>query len=148
MPRDSSWPKSALAVLPYSRLELPGWGKLLRLTGVLGKDGWQRAPTRAMRCKGHGYLLSLDLSNWSKRLSYFLGRHHEIATALFLRAAVSAGDTFIDVGANVGFVTLHAAALVGPTGRVYTFEPNPQLVDRLRKLIALNKLDHVTLHAA
>ena len=148
MSRESSWPKSALALLPYSRLELPGWGKLLRMTGVLGGNGWQRAPTRTLRCKNHGYVASLDLSNWSERLSYFLGRHHEIATALFLRAAVSAGDTFIDVGANLGLVTLHAASLVGAKGRVHAFEPNPKLANRLRKIIALNKLSNVTLHAA
>jgi FkbM family methyltransferase len=117
------------------------------MTGVLGSDGWQRAPTRTLRCKNHGYLVSLDLSNWSERLSYFLGRHHEIATALFLRAAVSSGDTFIDIGANVGLVTLHAAALVGSDGHVHAFEPNPKLADRLGKVIALNQLRNVTLHA-
>jgi len=145
----SSWPRFTLALLPYSRLELPGWGRLLRVAGVTrSADGWEGAPTRIIRCKNHGFLMPLNLSNWSERLSYFLGRHHEVAIALFLQAAVRAGETFIDVGGNIGMITLHAAALVGPTGRVHTFEPNPVLVERLQKLIVLNDLHHVTLHAA
>lgn len=35
------------------------------------------------------------------------------------------GDVFIDVGANVGFYTLLASALVGDTGQVHSFEPTP-----------------------
>lgn len=144
----STWPKFALALLPYARLELPGWGRLLRRFGVMRNGGWDGAPMRTLRCKNHGYRIPLDLSDWSERLSYFLGRYHEIPTALFFQAVVGAGETFIDIGGNVGMITLHAAALVGPAGRVHTFEPNPDLVGRLRKLIALNDLQSVTLHAA
>jgi FkbM family methyltransferase len=66
---------------------------------------------------------------------------------MFLQAAVKPGDTFVDIGANVGLITLHAAALVGSAGCVHSFEPNPLLAERLRKLIDLNQLNHVTLHA-
>jgi FkbM family methyltransferase len=38
------------------------------------------------------------------------------------------GDTAVDVGANVGYMTSVMAASVGPTGRVLAFEPNPHLV--------------------
>jgi FkbM family methyltransferase len=38
---------------------------------------------------------------------------------------VKAGDTAIDVGANVGHYTWKLAHLVGPTGRVISFEPIP-----------------------
>jgi FkbM family methyltransferase len=140
--------RASLLALPYARLELPGWGKLLGLLGVMHREGWDGAPTRTIRGRNHGYLMPLDLSNWSERLTYFLGRHHEIPTAMFLQAAVRKGETFIDVGGNIGMVTLHAARLVGPTGHVHTFEPNPVMVDRLRGLIALNQIKHVTLHAA
>jgi FkbM family methyltransferase len=35
------------------------------------------------------------------------------------------GRTFCDAGAHVGYFSLLAAALVGPTGRVHAFEPTP-----------------------
>jgi FkbM family methyltransferase len=39
---------------------------------------------------------------------------------------VRAGDTTFDIGAAYGMYTLPLAALVGPTGRVFAFEPQPR----------------------
>lgn len=44
--------------------------------------------------------------------------------ALF-RERIRPGDTVIDIGAYVGTHTLLAANLVGPSGRVFAFEPSP-----------------------
>ncbi len=62
---------------------------------------------------------------------------------LFMRV-VQDGDTVIDIGGNVGWFTLLAAALVGPTGRVVTFEPGPENLVRLRRNIALSGFDNIT----
>lgn len=35
------------------------------------------------------------------------------------------GDTFVDVGAHIGYYTVMASELVGPAGRVYALEPAP-----------------------
>jgi FkbM family methyltransferase len=42
-----------------------------------------------------------------------------------LLAEIRDGDTVWDVGANVGFYTLQFANLVGSSGKVIAFEPNP-----------------------
>jgi FkbM family methyltransferase len=55
------------------------------------------------------------------------------------------GDTVIDVGANVGFFTVLAAALVGPKGRVVSFEPDPANFARLQANVKANGFEHVTL---
>jgi FkbM family methyltransferase len=39
------------------------------------------------------------------------------------REVLSAGDVCVDVGANIGYFTLLASKLVGPSGRVYAVEP-------------------------
>jgi FkbM family methyltransferase len=50
----------------------------------------------------------------------------------FLLAHVTEGMTCIDVGANVGYFTLLAAQLVGPSGQVHAFEPARRTCDILR----------------
>ena len=50
------------------------------------------------------------------------------------------GDTAIDVGAHIGFFTMQMAALVGPAGRVYAFEPFDANADLLERSIAENRL--------
>lgn len=41
----------------------------------------------------------------------------------FLKSVVRAGDTCIDVGANIGIYSLAFSRLVGPSGKVEAFEP-------------------------
>ena len=43
----------------------------------------------------------------------------------FLRRLVQPGMVVLDVGSNVGFYATFLARLVGPTGRVHAFEPDP-----------------------
>src|SRR5437588_777391 len=50
------------------------------------------------------------------------------------------GATFCDVGANLGFFSLLAARLVGPYGRVYAFEPDPQARQWLEEASRHNRL--------
>jgi FkbM family methyltransferase len=54
------------------------------------------------------------------------------------------GDVFVDVGANAGLFTLHAARKVGPTGRVVAIEPLPIMLDRLRFNIRANRFENVS----
>ena len=56
----------------------------------------------------------------------------------YLRLKLRPGDVFIDVGANIGLWTLVAATAVGPSGRVFSFEPNPTTFERLSENIKLN----------
>jgi len=44
----------------------------------------------------------------------------------FYRTRLRPGMTVLDVGANVGIYSMLAASLVGPTGRVLSFEPNSE----------------------
>jgi FkbM family methyltransferase len=55
---------------------------------------------------------------------------------------LSPGDVFYDLGANVGFFTLLAARLVGRTGTVIAFEPDPRNAEALRSN-SLNGLANV-----
>ena len=65
----------------------------------------------------------------------------------FLNAFLRPGDTFVDIGANLGLFSLIAAHLVGPKGRVHAFEPCAKTFDRLRANVDLNGFQNVTLHS-
>jgi FkbM family methyltransferase len=118
----------------------------MRAFGVYRNDLWARAPRLEVRGKYHGHLMSLDASDQLDRTSYFLGRYYDLATQLYMREAVCAGDTFVDVGANIGMLTILAAHLVGPEGRVISFEPNADVYRRLSAHVQRNQLENVSLN--
>jgi FkbM family methyltransferase len=49
---------------------------------------------------------------------------------------------FADIGANIGLHTLEAARAVGPSGKVFSFEPAPETLVALRANLALNGVRH------
>ena len=52
----------------------------------------------------------------------------------------------LDIGANIGAMTLHMARLVGTTGKVLAFEPAPPILKRLQENITRNNFnDRVTI---
>jgi FkbM family methyltransferase len=55
------------------------------------------------------------------------------------------GDVFVDIGANIGWYSIIAGAIVGAAGRVYAFEPEPENYTLAARNIALNGLTNVTL---
>jgi FkbM family methyltransferase len=65
-------------------------------------------------------------------------------TAL-VKAELRPGDVVLDVGANIGYYTLIFANLVGPTGKVYAFEPDPTNFALLRHNVGLNGYRNVVL---
>jgi len=56
---------------------------------------------------------------------------------------LSAGDIFIDVGANIGHLTLTGAKKVGNSGQVISIEPHPRTFKFLNKNIDLNGFKNV-----
>ncbi|HVM32248.1 MAG TPA: FkbM family methyltransferase [bacterium] len=55
------------------------------------------------------------------------------------------GQTFVDIGANIGYYTLLAARQVGPQGRVLAFEPDPDNFKLLQKNVETNGYGNVAL---
>lgn len=69
----------------------------------------------------------------------------ETATDTLLTNYAKPGMTVIDIGANVGYYTVRLGDVVGPTGRLYAFEPNPELYPYLLENTKINGFSgHVT----
>ncbi|MEO8603829.1 MAG: FkbM family methyltransferase [bacterium] len=75
-------------------------------------------------------------SQWEGRLF----AQHEPHVMSRLDALLPVGAVAWDIGANIGTYTLALARLVGPSGRVYAFEPNPLCVYFLRMNLSENAL--------
>lgn len=72
------------------------------------------------------------------------GQWEPLETATLL-GVLRAGQTCFDVGANVGYYSLLAAAVVGPSGRVVAFEPDRRNLALLEGNLRLNGLTNVTI---
>jgi FkbM family methyltransferase len=68
--------------------------------------------------------------------------YEEKTTAVF-KQLLRAGDVVADIGANIGFFTVLAATLVGDSGKVFAFEPEPNFYNLLQKNIAAGDYKHV-----
>ena len=60
-----------------------------------------------------------------------------------LSALIEPGITALDIGANIGFFTIHLAHLLGPTGRVVAYEPIREAAALLNMSIRENHLENV-----
>jgi FkbM family methyltransferase len=64
-----------------------------------------------------------------------------------LTAVIRPGLVAVDIGANLGYFTMLMADLVGASGQVHAFEPNPAIAARLEKSIDVNGFrDRTTVH--
>src|SRR5216683_2563800 len=79
--------------------------------------------------------------NWRRHHRYVGGYwigNYELDVQHALKRLLRPGDVFYDIGANAGFFSLLATKLVGPTGRVVSFEPLPENVQSIREQMELN----------
>ena len=60
-----------------------------------------------------------------------------------LKKIIKSGDNVIDVGANIGVLTLYFRSLIGDSGKIYSFEPDPNSFCILEKNIVQNYLENV-----
>jgi FkbM family methyltransferase len=67
----------------------------------------------------------------------------EPAITDFVKRRLRPGDTFVDVGANIGYYTLLASKLVGPTGSVVAIEASPSIYAALQGNLHLNNVTNV-----
>ena len=61
------------------------------------------------------------------------GRDRERETMEKFQALVRPGDAVFEVGAHIGYITLWLSKLVGPTGKVFAFEPGTNNLPYLQR---------------
>jgi hypothetical protein len=85
----------------------------------------------------HGPMMFLDTRDPVNLTILLTGYWEDWITNVFL-SVVKPGMTVLDIGAHHGYFTLLAGMLVGPTGFVHAFEPNPFHHKNLLKSVSYN----------
>jgi FkbM family methyltransferase len=114
-----------------------------RVVGLVQGSGWYEGPVRGRLHNGLGFAFP-EVRDGSVR-SLLALRYRPPVLAPVLRAVLSPGDCFYDVGANLGTYSLWASPLVDESGQVHAFEPVPETRGRLEALITQNALRNVTI---
>ena len=79
----------------------------------------------------HGLTIRLNPKQRIERLMW--AGAYEPRLVRMLKSCLRPGMFFLDLGANIGYFSAIAAALVGPEGRVFAFEPSPVCFPRLQQ---------------
>lgn len=103
-------------------------------------------PTRPtiMKTDGQQFWASSPRESFIGRSIFFRGVWEPEATAIVNRS-IKKDMTVVDVGAHTGYYSLLFAKRVGPTGRVFAFEPEALGLDFLRRNMALNGYGNTTI---
>jgi FkbM family methyltransferase len=127
---------------------MAGWS---RYYGTYGDTVVEKLRVQTFRALDTPTVLS-----WIDGLSVYVLPQDQLSRALFvsgtyepntlcaIKNILRRDDVFIDVGANVGIISLAAARWVGPQGRVYSFEPSEREHRSLIRNVELNEGINVT----
>ena len=92
-----------------------------------------------------GIDVALDTADQSVSASIIDTGEWEPQVVQVLRRYLQPGSVFVDIGANVGWHTAVGSSIVGPTGRVYAIEPNPDNARLIAHTVQRNGLTNVEL---
>lgn len=82
---------------------------------------------------------------WDLRpLTPFLTGEYVKAEFAAMRGLLQPGDIVLDVGSSIGLYSVFASRIVGPSGKVYAFEPVPETFWMLHETLVLNRCTNVT----
>jgi FkbM family methyltransferase len=100
---------------------------------VLPETGWIDLERR-------GFRWHLSMDRYIDRQIATKGTFEPATTELVLKF-VKPGMTVLDVGANIGYFTLLFGRQVGPSGRVWAFEPVKRYQEAIKLHLQTNRLD-------
>lgn len=96
----------------------------------------------------HGFSMKIDPSrDTGVELSLFETGTYEKGTLHVLQQFLKPGDCFVDVGANIGLMSVFASQCVGKTGKVVAFEAHPETYGLLKDNISLNEITNIETNA-
>lgn len=122
-----------------THFRFPARGSSILFTGfrLLGINDWyffKKLPS--------GIVLRLNINDHIQKQLFWHGAY-EFGEMNLLIKLLEKGDCFMDIGANIGYFSLHAAHAVGQTGMVWSFEPATAIFEQLEQHIKINKFSNI-----
>lgn len=87
--------------------------------------------------------ITLRMTKSALSLSLWVDASDREEDVLFINRVLKENDVVVDVGAHIGHLSLMAAKIVGPLGKVYSIEAHPVTYLDLLENIHLNQADNV-----
>ena len=91
----------------------------------------------------NGFLMHLNLADGGISAPLAMSGEREKAFMTILDKTVKEGMVCVDVGANIGYTTLHMLRNVGEEGFVYAVEPDPQSLGLLENNVEENDYEDI-----
>ena len=107
--------------------------KLISQPNLLFKKIFTKIKKKPFKSNINGVIFNFDFTLDAALKEMYCGTYEQETVSL-IKSILKNGDTFIDIGANIGYISALALGLVGNTGKVYSFEPVPRFFDRLVSL--------------
>lgn len=94
----------------------------------------------------HGFYLIINpvLDNGVEKSIYYTGTY-EKGTLHILKKVLKENNVFVDIGANIGLMSILSSSIVKNKGCVYSFEPNPNTYKILKENISINNISNIEL---
>jgi FkbM family methyltransferase len=114
---------------------------LLQVAGPAAEPFLDRLQGRSIALPTPAGPVAADLGDWTT-----YAQVDECDLGDLFRLLLEPGQVVLDIGAHNGSHALQFSRCVGPAGRVYAFEPNPDNLPLLRATLAMNRIqDRVVL---
>jgi len=133
-----------LILLPRLYCRYSPWktSKLLLWNAVIAHTWWMESQVIART--RFGDFLHIDPTEILGKHIYYFGVWEPCLTSWLLER-LNSGDVFIDVGANIGYFSLLASHIVGPSGKVVAVEAVPDIAGVLSDNLKRNGATNVRL---
>jgi FkbM family methyltransferase len=97
----------------------------------------RRMPPLPARKRIENIDFEFDLDQYRGTAPMYFGSY-AVPIVETMKRILRPGDVFLDVGANIGYLSAIAAGLVGVGGQVHCFEPVPDYFRRVERLAEMN----------
>jgi FkbM family methyltransferase len=120
--------------------------KIVEMIDTVRLKGFTIYHPTALTHKGKTFTLFLSPDNGFIDKHIFLYGVYEPFMLDLINENLKEGDTFVDIGANIGQHSMFAASIVQEIGSVYSFEPIPRIYAQFMDSVHANHFDTI-IHA-